>query len=111
MAEDQPAADEVIGGLPPVEFNVTWPWDAADGAPVVSHMALLGDGTEEGFYLVMGQVAPPPWFTMEARERGAAQYGRELPVHVRAAVHMTRSRAEELYALLHKHLRKDKAND
>ena len=103
---------DLIGeGLPSVEFTVTWPRDAVAGAPVISHTAILGDGTEDGFYLVMGQVAPPPWFTKEAREKGVAEYGAELPVHVRAAVHLTRPRAEELYALLHTHLRKGRASD
>jgi hypothetical protein len=63
---------------------------------------MLGDGPEPpgAFYLLMGQVAPPPWFTDAARERGASQTNLELHVEVRAAVYMTRQRAEELYVVL-----------
>jgi hypothetical protein len=104
----QPESSTVAG----VEFNVIWPEDAAAEAPVVTHLGIIGDGTPEssaggvaGMYLVMGQVAPPAWFSPVAVERGLAA-GRDVPVKVHAAVYLTRSRAEELYELLRRHLGK-----
>jgi hypothetical protein len=115
---DGPGQSE--GGESPfagVQFNVLWPDDAAAAAPVVTHMGILGDGTgdpgtpEAGFYLLMGQVAPPPWFSPIARDRGLAAAGGtspDIPVRVHAAVYLTRARAEELYELLHRHLGKER---
>ena len=96
---------EPRGPITPVghmQFELTWPDGATSGAPVVSNFAILGDGNDPpgGFYLLMGQVPPPPWFTEAERERGRAHINGRLTVEVRSAVYMTRQRVEELYVLL-----------
>lgn len=102
--------------LAAINFEVVWPNDSAAGAQVVTQFGILSDGgTPEspqpaGLYLVMGDVAPPPWFTDAARERGIVETKGQIHVQVRSAVYMTRVRAEELYEALGKHLGKGQPN-
>lgn len=100
------AIDTPAGGKLPVQLE--WPADSTREAAVVTHAAVLWDGEDslQGVYLLLGHLAPPVWTTPEEAERNLTASGGRLPVDLRGAFFMTRTRAKELWMALGQHLEK-----
>ncbi|ORW51340.1 hypothetical protein AWB90_05300 [Mycobacterium paraense] len=84
-----------------VTFQLRWPLSAARDPKVATKFGIVMDDVG-GVFLLMGNVAPPPWFTQADRSRGLPQG--EIEVDVAGAFYLTPAALRELHRVIQNHL-------
>lgn len=89
------------------EIPLAWPVDLASQAVPVNQALFAWDqDNREVIYVMLGHLGPPIWLSEEAAKEHTAQFGDAIPVQPRGSFIITRSRAEEIWGALGRHLGK-----
>ncbi|OZE80777.1 hypothetical protein CH304_16225 [Rhodococcus sp. 15-649-1-2] len=92
------------------EFQVqtVWPADLAAQAQVVNQCLFAWDeANRDVVYMLFGHVAPPLFLTPETAHQYLEQNGAQIPIQPRGSFIVSRSRAEEIWEALGRHLGKN----
>ncbi|HZE16813.1 MAG TPA: hypothetical protein VE197_14530 [Mycobacterium sp.] len=93
----------------PIAENVglRWPDDmGVDAQPVNQVMFLWDQLITDALYMYLGHVAPPPWSSPEDAQESLATTGNKIYISPRGSFILSRTRAEELWEALGRHLGK-----
>ncbi|WP_156765939.1 hypothetical protein [Mycobacterium sp. E342] len=103
-----PKPSEAPSGEPIAEnVELRWPDDMGTEAAVVNQVLFAWDQQlQDAVYMYLGHVAPPPWLTPESAQEGLARMGNTIVIAPRGSFVLNRSRAEELWDALGRHLGK-----
>jgi hypothetical protein len=105
----QPAAATPESPQEPIASSVElrWPDDVGADAQAVNQVLVSWDQEiTDILYVYLGHVAPPPWLTGEIAQERLAEIGNQMKVTPKGAFVLSRSRAEELWSVLGRHLGK-----
>lgn len=96
-SKDDPIAENI---------ELRWPDDIGNNTEVINQVLFSWDQQiPDAMYMYLGHVAPPPWLTEElAREK--LKDTKILPIIAKGSFLMSRTRAEEFWDALGRHLGK-----
>lgn len=107
MCMTQPSAGQPSDGPTSEEVELRWPDDVGADAEAVNQVLFTWDqNIEDMLYMYLGHVAPPPWLTPAIAAESMASTGGKLVVRPKGGFVLSRSRAEELWTALGRHLGK-----
>jgi hypothetical protein len=99
----EPSPDEVMVD----NVQVRWPDDIGANAEAVNQVVFSYDQLiPDVVYMYLGHIAPPPWVSPEVAAERLTAVGGTLPITAKGAFALSRTRAEELWEALGKHLGK-----
>jgi hypothetical protein len=102
-SESRPAASPDVSKV----VDLVWPDDIGANAAAVNQVMFANDQSiQDVVYLYLGHIAPPPWLTEGAAQQRLQALGNTLPVTAKGSFVMSRTRAEELWLALGRHLGK-----
>jgi hypothetical protein len=105
-AAGPPSSEEPSSDPQGVKIELVWPEDiGADAQPVNQVVVSFDQAVEEVVYLYLGHVSPPPWVSGDIGKR-IQELGYKLPVTPKGSFILSRTRAEELWTVLGRHLGK-----
>ncbi|WP_137149462.1 hypothetical protein [Mycolicibacterium sp. CR10] len=84
-----------------------WPDYVGANAVAVNQVLFAWDQTiQDMLYMYLGHIAPPPWLSVEVGQERIAELGYKLDILPKGAFVLSRTRAEELWTVLGRHLGK-----
>lgn len=87
--------------------RLVWPDDVGADAQAVNQAVVSYDqANDDVVYLYLGHVAPPPWLDDEVTRNRLDHLSYELPVTPKGSFILSRTRAEEVWTILGRHLGK-----
>ncbi|MCV7385379.1 hypothetical protein [Mycolicibacter longobardus] len=94
-------------GIEEFQVPLAWPVDLASQAVPVNQVLFAWDQeNRDVVYAMFGHLGPPLWLTPEVARQHAAEFGEALAVQPRGSFILSRSRAEEIWTVLGRHLGK-----
>ncbi len=89
------------------DVQVRWPDDIGANALPVNQVVFSYDQLiPDVVYMYLGHIAPPPWLTPEVAAERLDLVGGSLPIAAQGSFILSRTRAEELWEALGKHIGK-----
>ena len=89
------------------QVELRWPDSVGADAQAVNQVLVSWDqDSTDLMYLYLGHVAPPPWLTEEIASERLDALHRRLEVTPKGAFVLSRTRAEELWSAIGRHLGK-----
>lgn len=90
--------------------ELVWPDDVGADAEAVNQFVVAWDqDLRDVLYLYFGHVAPPPWLSAEIATERIQALGNQIAVQPKGSFMLSRTRAEQLWSVLGRHLGKDVA--
>lgn len=87
--------------------QVRWPDDIGANAEAVNQVVFAFDQLiSDVIYMYLGHVGPPPWVSPEVAQERLAATGNTITIEPKGSFVLSRTRAEELWEALGKHLGK-----
>jgi hypothetical protein len=91
----------------PTVVELRWPDEIGANAEAVNQVLVAWDQEiPEVLYLYLGHVAPRPWLTPEVATERLAETGNHIDVTPKGAFAISRTRAEEIWTILGRHIGK-----
>ena len=101
-SEDGPSPEAMVENV-----QVRWPDDIGANAEAVNQVLFSYDQTlTDVIYMYLGHIAPPPWSSPEVAQERLAAAGNSLDITPKGSFVLSRTRAEELWEALGRHLGK-----
>jgi hypothetical protein len=101
--DERPSSDDPQA----TRVELVWPENVGADAQAVNQVVVSWDqNVQDVLYLYLGHVSPLPWLSSEFAEERLQELGNKLPVTPKGSFILSRTRAEELWTVLGRHLGK-----
>jgi hypothetical protein len=91
----------------PREVEVRWPDDVGADAEAINQVLFAWDqNIQDALYIYLGHIAPPPWMSPDIAQESLDTTGNRIQIKAKGSFIISRTRAEELWVALGRHLGK-----